>query len=260
MTNDEVFFESYDDGRISAAVLNRGAKRNAMSPALSKALQGILDVALNDLSHVFLLRSAVPGAFCAGFDISYIGTDQHHEGERAMSGCFTSIGAAKKVTIAFADGFVFGGGVELYLAADLRLATPRTTFRITPARLGVVYSFHGLSRFVSIMGVTAATELLLAAQTLTADEALRVGLVTRIVPDEAAAMAYCRQVASLAPLAQQAMKAMLKKLAGKIAPPEASEAEWLQLQALRDTADASEDQREGRRAFAEKREPRFTGR
>ncbi len=257
---EEVFFESHDEGRISAAVLNRPAKRNAISPPLAKALLGILKNALHDRSHVFLLRSAAENVFCAGFDITYHGTDQEQSGEAAMMACISAIDAATKVTAVFADGFVFGGGCELFLSHDLRLATPKATFRIPPARLGVVYSYLGLSRIVRIIGITAATELLLAARTLTAEEALRVGLVTRIVQDEAEALAYCREVASLAPLSQQAMKAMLKQLAGQIAPPLASDQDWHRMQALRTKADTSEDRREGNRAFAEKREPKFMGR
>lgn len=259
MTNQEVYFESRDEGRISAAVLNRGAKRNAISPGLAKALLAILDQALADSSHLFLLRSAAENVFCAGFDITYHGTDQEEAGEAALIACVAAIDSAAKVTAAFADGYVFGGGNELFLAADLRLATAKATFRIPPARLGVVYSYSGISRFVRTIGITAATELLLAARTLTAEEALRIGLVTRIVADEAEALAYCRDVAKLAPLSQQAMKAMLKQLAAQIAPPLASDGQWHRMQALRAKADNSEDRREGKRAFSEKREPRFMG-
>ena len=256
----EVFFESHDDGRISAAVLNRPAKRNAISPALAAALMAVLENALTDRSHVFLLRSAAPGVFCAGFDINFIGTDQEEAGEAAMSDCIAKIDAAAKVTVAFADGFVFGGGNELFLSADLRLATPRTTFRITPARLGVVYSYRGLSRFVRAMGNTATMEMLLAARMLTAEEALRAGLVTRIVADETAALSYCREVASLAPLSQQAMKAIMKQLAGAVVPDQAPAEAMSRLATLRRAAEQSEDRREGKRAFMEKREPRFVGR
>lgn len=197
--SDEVFLESLDDGRISAVVLNRPAKRNALSPALSKALNVLLQRALADASRVMLVRSAVPGAFCAGFDISYIGSDQHEEGEQTMLGCFALIEAARKVTISFADGAVYGGGTELFLSCDLRLATPTASFRITPALLGVVYPYRGLSRFVSVMGITATMELVMTARRIDAEEAMRIGLVTRVVADEAAAMEYCHQAAQLGP-------------------------------------------------------------
>jgi enoyl-CoA hydratase/carnithine racemase len=258
--NGEVFFESLDGGRISAAVLNRPAKRNAISPAVAAVLMAVLETALADRSHVFLLRSAVPGVFCAGFDINFLGTDHEEAGEAAMSACITKIDAAAKVTVAFADGFVFGGGNELFLSADLRLATPRTTFRITPARLGVVYSYPGLARFFRTMGMTAAAEMLLAARLLTAEEALRVGLVTRIVADEAEALSYCKEVASLAPLSQQAMKAALKQLAATMVPDQAPAEVNSRLAALRKAAEQSEDRNEGKRAFMEKREPHFAGR
>jgi enoyl-CoA hydratase/carnithine racemase len=259
MVNGEVFYESFDEGRISAAVLNRPAKRNAISPEVAAGLMTVLEKVLADRSHVFLLRSAVPGVFCAGFDINFIGTDQEQAGEAAMSACIAKIDAATKVTVAFADGFVFGGGNELFLSADLRLATPRTTFRITPARLGVVYSYRGLARFFRVMGTTATMEMLLAARTMTAEEALRVGLVTRIVADETAALDYCREVASLAPLSQQAMKAALKHLAETMVPDQEPADITSHLATLRKAAEQSNDRLEGKRAFMEKREPRFVG-
>jgi len=257
---DEVFLESLDEGRISAVVLNRPAKRNALSPTLSKAFRALLDRAASDSSHVALVRSAVPGTFCSGFDIGFIGTEQHQEGEEAMLGCFAAIERMRKVTVALADGYVFGGGTQLFLAADIRLATPNASFRITPALLGVVYPYSGLSRFVSVMGITAAMELVMTARKIDADEAMRIGLVTRVVPDEVAGLEYCRQLAGLAPLSQQAMKAVLKLAADKIAPLQATEDEWRTILEAAARADASEDQREGKRAFAEKRTPRFLGR
>jgi enoyl-CoA hydratase/carnithine racemase len=256
----EVLLESLDEGRISAVALNRPAKRNAFSPSLARSFRTVLEQAVDDRSQVLLVRSATPGMFCAGFDISYIGTEQHEPAEADMLGSFAAIQAAGKVTIALADGPVFGGGSELFLSADLRLATPNATFRITPALLGVVYPYQGLSRFVAVLGITAAMELLMTARRIDADEAMRIGLVTRIVEDEAAGLEYCRQVASLAPLSQQAMKAIMKVAADKVAPLEATEAQWRAIQALSAAADASEDQQEGKRAFLEKRAPRFRGR
>lgn len=256
----DVFLESRDDGRISAVVLNRHEKRNAISPTMAKRLLTLLEEAVASESHLLLLRSAAPGVFCAGFDINFIGTDQEEAGEAAMVACIDKIESAAKVTVAYADGFVFGGGNELYLSADLRLATPRTTFRIPPARLGVVYPFRGLARFVRAMGNTAAREMVLTARTLTAEEALRVGLVTRIVPDEEAALAYCQQTASMAPLSQRAMKAILNHITAAQAYDQVPAETKLHFATLTKAADQSEDRREGKRAFAEKREPRFTGR
>ena len=252
--------ELLDAGKISAIELDRPAKRNAMSLEMSTALRDQLLRADIDDSHVVLLRSAVPGIFCAGLDISYLGTHRVEEAEAAMMSCCTTLQAMRKVTIAYADGSVFGGGCELFLSADLRLATPDARFRITPAVLGVVYPFRGLARLIRYTGITAAMEMILTARVIDAQEAMRIGLVTRVVADTAQAEDYSRETANLAPLAQQAMKAAMKLMADRIAALEATEAQWHALQAMQAAVDGSEDQREGRAAFREKRSPNFRGR
>lgn len=256
----EVVLERDEAGVVTSVVLNRPKKRNALSPAMLAELRAALDEAIRDRSRVILIRSAAEGVFCAGFDINYIESDQERAGAKALYDVFDAIEAANKVTVAFADGVVVGGGTELFLACDLRVATPRTTFRMTPVRLSVVYSLEGLARFVRAIGFTAAAELFLGAFPLTAEEALRVGLATRLLPTLDAVQAYCREVAAGAPQAQYAMKVMLRLLAEDIARPETSETQWRRLSALTDAARESRDREEALRAFAEKQSPTFTGR
>lgn len=248
------------DGRIDHLVIDRGAKRNALSPPMLGALRGHLEGARDDASRVVVIRSDVDGVFCAGFDIAYLGTDQEAAGEAALYDCFRELERSPKITVAIADGLVVGGGNELFLCCDLRLATPRTTFRLTPARLSLVYTMEGMARFVRALGPTAAMEMFVAARQLSADEALRVGLVTRIVPDVAAADAYCRELLDNGPLAQQAMKRMIRHLADPQRTVPTDPAALRELDALRRAADTSEDRKEALRAFADKRAPVFRGR
>lgn len=251
--------ESHDDGMITGIVLDRGNKKNAFSPAMAAELKRLLDLARTDRSRIIVIRSAVEQVFSAGFDITFLGTDQAEVGQQALYDSFAVIETAEKITVAIADGIVMGGGNELFLSCDFRLATQGTVFRLTPARLSLIYSLEGMARFVSVIGPTAAMEMFVAARQLTAEEALRIGLVTRIVRDRGEAMAYCRELLSSGPLAQRAMKQMIRQLADWKTCIPTDPAIVNKFEALREAANHSMDRKEAIKAFSEKRAPIFKG-
>jgi enoyl-CoA hydratase/carnithine racemase len=156
------------------------------------------------------------------------------------------------------EGFCIGGGLAVALNADVRIATEGSKFGIPAAKLGLGYDFPGLATLARLVGASVARDILFSARFLSADEALRVGLINRVVPTEdleTEVRDYCALIAQNAPLIVKAAKAALK--------------EWERDPADRDLAKIdrmvnacfdSEDYREGRRAFAEKRAPIFKGR
>ncbi len=163
--------------------------------------------------------------------------------------------------LAALTGHTIGGGLELALACDLRLAADGIRLGMPPARLGLVYSHTGLRRFLDAVGAPRTRELFLLGRHLSAADALGWGLVNAVVPErdlEDVALAWAVELAGNAPLSLQGTKRVLRALLaaeGALAP--AVEEELL---ALRRAAFATEDFREGVRAFGEKRAPRWQAR
>jgi enoyl-CoA hydratase/carnithine racemase len=163
-------------------------------------------------------------------------------------------------TVAAINGHAIGGAVELAVSCDLRLARRGARFGITAARLGLVYPHAGLEKMLRLLGPGNTRRLLFTGELVDADEACSLGLVNRVagVDEFQDAVAFlARQIASAAPLAVQGMKQILRLVERSTA---LSEADILQILALRQQSYHSEDFQEGRRAFAERREPRFRGR
>jgi enoyl-CoA hydratase/carnithine racemase len=204
--------------------------------------------------------------FSAGYDIGNLqGGGFADDAERLVAHPFTAaidaIEAYPFPTIAALNGHAIGGGLELALTCDLRLAAHPIKMGMPPARLGLVYSHTGIRKFIDVIGAPRTRELFLVGGRINAAKAHTWGLVNDVFGvDELAeaAVALAREIAANAPLAQQGNKRVIRAvLDGRATLAPEVERELL---ALRHACFSSEDFREGVRAFAEKRPPEWTGR
>jgi enoyl-CoA hydratase/carnithine racemase len=205
------------------------------------------------------------GMFSAGYDIGEIPDDEFEErAERLVAHPFTqaidALEAFPYPTLAALPGHTIGGGLELALSCDLRVAQEGIKLGMPPAKLGLVYSHTGLRRFIDAIGAARTRELFLLGSYVDAATALSWGLVNRVAGTaelEGVALALAGELANNAPLSQTGNKRVIEALlrAESELPPDV-EAELIE---LRRASFASQDLREGMRAFAERRAPRWRG-
>ncbi len=215
-------------------------------------------------ARVRVLRFAAEGRhFCSGFNIGRIegpeATTTAHAGPtpgERFEALADAIEHARPITIAAVQGGTYGGAVDLARACDFRIGTPAVEAMVPPARLGLHFYRGGMQRMVTRLGLAAAKRLLLGVETLDAAELRQVGWLDRIVAADALSAevdAFAHHLAGLAPLALLPMKRHLNAIASGRLDVDALAADIARAQ-------ASDDLREGSRAWAQKRPPRFTGR
>jgi enoyl-CoA hydratase/carnithine racemase len=203
--------------------------------------------------------------FSAGYDIGEIPEDEFEErAEKLVAHPFSeaieAIEAFPYPTLALLSGHTIGGGLELALSCDLRVAGEGVMLGMPPAKLGLVYSHTGLRRFIDAIGATRTRELFLLGRYIDARTALEWGLVNRVAPApnlEELALEIAGELAGNAPLAQTGNKRVIAELLS--AEGELAEEVEEELIELRRASFASRDMREGMRAFAEKRPARWRG-
>jgi len=246
---------------IGVVSLNRPEARNAVTLSMWRELAGIFSSLADDDSVRAIVLMSSGAEFCVGADVSEFdkireNRDQSAQYEVSVDTCSAAIANVAKPVIAAISGYCLGGGCHLALACDFRLADHTAKLGIPSAKLSIVYGVNSVQRLLAIVGLANAKRMLYTGERYDAARALSMGLVDEISDDAvSAALAFAGTLASNAPLSIAGAKFMLNGLSMGEGSLDVAAA-----QGMIDHAADSEDFREGRRAFAEKRAPRFRGR
>lgn len=247
------------DGATATVLLNRPAKRNALDEATWRALPRVAAEIASDPEIAIVVLRGAGGVFSAGADIAeFVALTTADEARRrsyadAVRDGEEAIAGIAQPTIAAIEGFCVGGGCQIALACDMRVAAEGARFGVTPAKLGIVYPVTSTRRLVAAVGVSRAKALLFTGDLIDAMEAQKAGLVDRVVPAGAIDEAVETLVAGMAGNSRyslDAAKRTVDALTGVDPDLEALDALWR-------GGFSGEDLIEGARAFLDKRPPRF---
>jgi enoyl-CoA hydratase/carnithine racemase len=255
----EILVTTKDD--VGVVTLNRPEAYNAVKFAMWLELAGVFSRLGGDDAVRAIVLTGAGANFCVGADVTEFGQirenrDQSAAYEAAVDACSAAIAQVAKPVIAAISGYCLGGGCHLALACDFRFADGTARIGIPSARLSIVYGVNSVQRLLAIVGLANAKRMLYSAERYDAARALAMGLVDEVSDGaHGAAMTFAGALASNAPLSIAGAKFMLNGLTTGTGALDVAAA-----QRLIDEAADSEDFREGRQAFAEKRPPRFRGR
>ena len=252
------------DGSTLHIVFNHPARHNALSVDMWGAVPPLLEQAERDERvRLVVFSGAGEKAFVSGADISQF-EDQRAAAEAVKhyealaEDALTGIHRFSKPTLACIRGWCIGGGLNVAIACDIRIAASDAVFAIPAARLGLGYRYSALKNLVDLIGVGAAKDLFYTARRIDAAEALRLGLVSRVSAPEtlpALLAEYSGSIGENAPLTLFAAKAIVGEILKPSPELDAARCTELILRCFE-----SEDYAEGRRAFMDKRKPTFKGR
>jgi enoyl-CoA hydratase/carnithine racemase len=239
-------------------------KRNALDHDVLDALAETLPQLDRGIEVRCVLITGAPPVFSAGYDIGSIPDESFERDAEALvahpfHAAMERLAAHPWPTVAAINGHCLGGGLELAITCDLRICAAGAKLGMPPAKLGLIYGHTGLRKFLDVVGMARTKELFLTGRNFDAARATEVGLVHEVVADEEleqAAVDLAAEVAANAPMSARGNKAAIELLN---ANPSLSEEQERRLVELRESSFASQDLREGIRAFAEKRKPRWSG-
>ena len=259
---DGKILQSVSDG-VGVITFNNAEKRNAMSLEMWEGLgAALIELRDNPDVRVVIMVGAGDKAFVSGADISQFEKTRHNaaaseeyskrsEAQRALMASYP------KPTIACIRGFCLGGGMQVAMLTDIRIASDNSRFGIPAAKLGIAYGYDGLKHLVSLVGPSWARLIMYTGMRIEAAEALRIGLVDRVLPDAElwdATLEIARTISGNAPLAIKAAKITIAEVL-----KDESKRDMDAIKTIGMACMDSEDFREGRTAFMEKRKPQFKG-
>jgi len=251
---------------ICTLTLNRPAKKNSLSLELIELLDSTLKRLAGDEGvRVVILRGAGNKAFCSGFDIGSLPTQTEGDADQRLKSLDQVESLLQRVVnfpypvIATLNGFAFGLGCELAVCCDIRIGADDIRMGMPPAKLGLVYPWTGLQRFIQRIGLQSTKEIFFTGRTYTAARIKTLGLVDYLVPQaELKVFTYdmAQEIADNAPLALKGIKRIINLLmqSNRLDKNQSREAQTIFRSAL-----SSADMREGQAAFLEKRKPNFKG-
>ena len=254
-------------GNIRTLTINRPEKRNFLTPGFLREMTDTLLALGSDMNvKTIVIRGAGCEVFSAGYDITALplktgsGTSAPIQNISPLEGALQAILNFPYPVIAMINGHAFGGGCELAVACDIRIGRNDITMGMPPARLGLVYPPAGFRRFLRVLGFSRTLEMFLTGRQYDSRSCLNMGLLNYVVEAdrlEAFTHDLAREISENAPLALRGTKTALYKIVEATA---LSKQEETRLTALFANSLQSEDFNEGKRAFMEKRNPRFKGR
>ena len=261
--SDKVLVEVGDG--VGTITLNRPGQHNAIDfESWGLLRDAALRLGADDEVRVVVLTGAGEKAFSAGADIKDFPAHRSNRTlarayAEAFEGALDAVEQTPKPVICMIRGICVGGGCELSMAADLRIAATGSTFGVPVAKIGVLVGYNEMRRLLHLVGPGHAANLLLTARRVDEQEALRIGLITEVVPAERLVehtYGLAREMASYAPLTQSGHKRIVRTVLANPGLNGLTDEERALPLSIFDT----EDGQEGYRAFMEKRPPRFRGR
>ncbi|HLM30265.1 MAG TPA: enoyl-CoA hydratase-related protein [Solirubrobacterales bacterium] len=250
---------------VARLTLSNPEKRNPLDHDVLNALAAVLPELAAGIETRCVVITGSGRAFSAGYDIGAIPEQSFERDAEALvahpfHAAMAAVTAHPYPVIAAINGHCLGGGLELAVRCDLRVCAASARLGMPPAKLGLIYGHTGLERFIDVIGVAHTKELFLTGRNLSAQRAERISLVNEAVTDErveTVSLELAAEIAANAPLSMTGNKRVIETIARAARLTAEEEAELVE---LRRSCFASEDFREGIRAFAEKRKPRWQGR